>query len=372
LLPFLKTLSLTVNSCPPTHKGGTVLDLVFTCPTPATDMTATPLSISDHHLVFFLITLPIQPKNYLHVSLIHPNLHSISPSSVASCTLSSLPDTDFFSSLPLDIATDSFLSSLSSTMDLLCPLTTKPKKTSCPTPWLSEVMRSNRRELRSASYRTLLTKFSLEVTSAKTAFYKEKLQASAQDPRKLHNIFSSLLNPPAAPAPSSLTSNGFATFYDVKIKIIWQTFTSSPTMTTQHSRQSTTSLSSFSTLTEDEILQVIQSCNSTTCPLDPIPSTMLQTITQDHLQFINGSLTSGYVTTTFKQARVIPILKKPDLDPSDINNYRPVLLLSFLSKSLERTVFNQLSVYLSQNNLHDPNQSGFKAAHSTGTALLAV
>ncbi|KAI5620922.1 adhesion G protein-coupled receptor E2-like isoform X3, partial [Silurus asotus] len=51
---------------------------------------------------------------------------------------------------------------------------------------------------------------------------------------------------------------------------------------------------------------------------------------------------------------------------------RPVSLLSFLSKSLERTVFNQLSVYLSQNNLHDPNQSGFKTAHSTETALLAV
>ncbi|KAK3573201.1 hypothetical protein QTP86_015122, partial [Hemibagrus guttatus] len=62
---------------------------------------------------------------------------------------------------------------------------------------------------------------------------------------------------------------------------------------------------------------------------------------------INGTLTSGHVQTVFKKARVIPILKKPALDPSDISNYRP-------------------------NNLHDPNQSGFKAAHSTETALLEV
>ncbi|KAK3562669.1 hypothetical protein QTP86_005049 [Hemibagrus guttatus] len=103
---------------------------------------------------------------------------------------------------------------------------------------------------------------------------------------------------------------------------------------------------------------------------------MLQTISPDLLPFIttviNGSLTSGHVPTVFKKARVIPILKKPALDPSDISNYRLVSLLSFLSKILEHVVCNQLSEYLMQNNLHDPNQSGFKAAHSTETALLAV
>ncbi|KAK3552383.1 hypothetical protein QTP86_011263 [Hemibagrus guttatus] len=103
---------------------------------------------------------------------------------------------------------------------------------------------------------------------------------------------------------------------------------------------------------------------------------MLQTISTDLLPFIttviNASLTSGHVPTAFKKARVIPIPKKPALDPSDISNYRPVSLLSFLSKILERIVYNQLSDYLLQNNLHDPNQSGFKAAHSTETALLAV
>ncbi|KAK3565939.1 hypothetical protein QTP86_023259, partial [Hemibagrus guttatus] len=103
---------------------------------------------------------------------------------------------------------------------------------------------------------------------------------------------------------------------------------------------------------------------------------MFQTISPDLLPFIstviNGSITSGHIPTAFKKARVFPILKKPALDPSKISNYRPVSLLSFLSKILKRIVYNQLSDYLLQNNLHDPNQSGFKAAHSTETALLAV
>ncbi|KAK3572750.1 hypothetical protein QTP86_007042 [Hemibagrus guttatus] len=235
LLALLNSFSLSFNSCLPTHKEGNVLDLVFTHPSPATDMTVTPLHISDHHLVSFSITLPVLPKhNPQHLSLTRRNLHSISPSSVASYTLSSLPDHESFSSLPLDSATDTLLSSLSSTMDFLCPLSTIHRKNSSPAPWLSDVLRNNRRELRSAarkwkkskldtdltSYRTLLSKFSLDVTSAKTSFYKEKLETSAQDPRKLHNIFSSLLNPPAPPSPSSLTAEDFASFYTEKIERI--------------------------------------------------------------------------------------------------------------------------------------------------------
>ncbi|KAK3551148.1 hypothetical protein QTP70_013915, partial [Hemibagrus guttatus] len=165
------------------------------------------------------------------------------------------------------------------------------------------------------------------MTSAKTSFYKEKLETSAQDPRKLHNIFSSLLNPPAPPSPSSLTAEDFATFYTEKIERICQTFTSPPTSSTSHSQHSTTpSLMQLSTVAAEEVLQIIRSCNPTTCPLDPIPSSMLQTISPDLLPFITtvikGSLTSGHVPIVFKKARVISILKKPALDPSDISNYR--------------------------------------------------
>ncbi|KAK1794910.1 hypothetical protein P4O66_010108, partial [Electrophorus voltai] len=76
-----------------------------------------------------------------------------------------------------------------------------------------------------------------------------------------------------------------------------------------------------------EILQLLTSSNPLTCPLDPIPSTLFQTITRDLLPFIsviiNNSLSSGYVPTAFKTSRVVPILKKATLDSSSITNYRP-------------------------------------------------
>ncbi|KAK2899308.1 hypothetical protein Q8A73_012437 [Channa argus] len=81
---------------------------------------------------------------------------------------------------------------------------------------------------------------------------------------------------------------------------------------------------------------------------------------------------SGANPTSFKQALITPLLKKPSLDPSVVENYRLVSLLPFLAKTMERAVFNQLSDFISKNNLLDVNQSGFKRGHSTETTLLTV
>ncbi len=106
------------------------------------------------------------------------------------------------------------------------------------------------------------------------------------------------------------------------------------------------------------------------------PSHLLQAISPTLLpaltHIINTSLLTGIFPTAFKQARVIPLLKKPTLNTSLLGNYRPVSLLPFVAKTLERVVFNQLSLFLSQYNKLDAKQSGFRSGHSTETALLSV
>ena len=65
-------------------------------------------------------------------------------------------------------------------------------------------------------------------------------------------------------------------------------------------------------------------------------------------------------------------LKKSNLDPELLKNYRPVSNLPFLSKVLERVVFTQLKTHLETHNLLEPFQSAYRKCHSTEAAILRV
>ena len=81
---------------------------------------------------------------------------------------------------------------------------------------------------------------------------------------------------------------------------------------------------------------------------------------------------TGAFPTQFKHGVVTPIIKKKDLDPDILKNYRPITNLSFVSKVTERVVSNQLHQYLQVNNLYARMQSAYRPNHSTETALLRV
>ena len=61
------------------------------------------------------------------------------------------------------------------------------------------------------------------------------------------------------------------------------------------------------------------------------------------------SLSKGTVSKRFKQAVVIPLLKKPGLETNDLKHFRPVSNLPFISKVLEKIVLRQLQKHPSDN-----------------------
>ena len=74
---------------------------------------------------------------------------------------------------------------------------------------------------------------------------------------------------------------------------------------------------------------------------------------------INMSITTGTVPEEMKSARVRPIFKNNN--PLEVCHYRPVSILSIVSKILERSIFFQLNEFLTKNNLLYEYQSGFRA-----------
>ena len=85
---------------------------------------------------------------------------------------------------------------------------------------------------------------------------------------------------------------------------------------------------------------------------------------------INQSLFTGKFPDKLKVAKVIPLFKKDDKLVMD--NYRPVSLLTSVSKVFEKVAHRQLSNYFTNNSLFYKSQYGFRAEHSTEYASLEL
>ena len=92
---------------------------------------------------------------------------------------------------------------------------------------------------------------------------------------------------------------------------------------------------SFDNISESDVQNVIMSSSSKFCDLDPFPTHLLKQCLDVILpvltEILNDSLKSGIVPNIFKIAHVKPLLKRSNLDPDQLKNFRPVSNLPFLS-----------------------------------------
>jgi hypothetical protein len=126
-------------------------------------------------------------------------------------------------------------------------------------------------------------------------------------------------------------------------------------------------------VTEEFVYKELCSLNiSKSTGLDGIPARFLKDavpiLKVPVILLINLSISEGEVPDELKMAKVKPLFKKNDrLKPE---NYRPVSILSIVSKVLEKAVYKQLEKVLISNNLLFEFQSGFRSSYSTDSCLI--
>ena len=85
---------------------------------------------------------------------------------------------------------------------------------------------------------------------------------------------------------------------------------------------------------------------------------------------VNITFEQGEFPELLKTAKIIPTYKKGN--KTECNNYRPISLISNLSKILEKIMYTRLYSFLEQKNALYEHQFGFRNNHSTMHALMEI
>lgn len=128
--------------------------------------------------------------------------------------------------------------------------------------------------------------------------------------------------------------------------------------------------------TPKEISSILRSLKNKKAPgLDKIPNIALKNITKKAkillTKIINAILKFGIFPLCWKSASIVPVFK-PGKNPNLAESYRPISLLSSISKIAEKVILNRINKFLNQNNIIQNEQFGFRKGLSTDHALIRI
>ena len=205
--------------------------------------------------------------------------------------------------------------------------------------------------------------------------WSRTLSSNLRDPSVLWSKIGVLLNPPNTTSDSTFSADEFADFFQTKIDKIRRA-TSGVMPPVIEPRQIPT-ISGFKPVSAEEISKIIGASPSKHClQLDPVPTWLIKQLLPDLAETIakmcNMSLEEGIFPNSLKSTIVRPRLKKTNLDPEDMNSFRPISNLTFLSKTVKRAVAIRFVEHSELHKLLPHHHSAYRSSHSTETAVLAV
>ncbi|CAJ1061240.1 RNA-directed DNA polymerase from mobile element jockey [Xyrichtys novacula] len=390
LLNLIDSFNFVQSVSGSTHNLGHTLDLVLSHGLCVSNLVICDAVFSDHMPILF--DIPTQCPVKLRVPPKPRRMFNSSSPALFSSTYVGLCEDD--SAAPVCLDTEElvlrFHSTCLQTLDTIAPLKTRRTKPT-PEPWLNDVTRAARRECRRAERRwkkdslqvylgilkDSLRNYQRIVKAEKNKYFSELIAFNCNNPRALFKTINTVLEAPKSLGFDASTEicEKFLHFFSDKI-MSTRAFISQPSYDPSAPLHPSSVFSKFESVSLSILKDIVSHMKPSGSPADAIPPRLfkevLATIGPNVLNIVNCSLSSGTVPRDFKHAVVRPLLKKTGLDPSLCANFRPISNLPYLSKILEKVVYNQLLPFLEDNGITELFQSGFKALHSTESALLKV
>lgn len=250
-------------------------------------------------------------------------------------------------------------------------------------------LRKHWQKTKDRSCKTLINSLNREIQaltlSLKNNSWSKKLQSLTPSDNSLWRTVKSIRNK-TSPIPPLDSSNGKAFSDSDKANVLADSFSKSfslpqdnPDPNIESAVSKTIGLLPIKSppvtiIHPSEISKIIKSLKPLKAPgVDLIKNIHLKNLPHKAIilltKIFNGCLISGYFPVAWKVALVIPI-KKSGKDHSNPVNYRPISMLSAISKVLEKIILNRLSKF--HEKIIIPEQFGFRRHHSTVQQLTRI
>ena len=232
---------------------------------------------------------------------------------------------------------------------------------------------------------TLITELNKLIATTKALYYEnlgKKLNNPLLQTKTYWSILKTFYNGKKIPLiPPLLVNDKFVTDIKTKVDIFNKFFAEQCTPLKNDSKipinQIFLTQSRLSSLdfNEDEILKIIRALNIHKAHgHDDISIRMIKICDKSLLKpltilFQNSTKSSCY-PVIWKRSNIIPVHKTNDKQL--VKNYRPISLLPIFGKIFEKIIFDRLYNFLLQEELLNPNQSGFRPSESCVKQLIAI
>lgn len=298
LKALLQSYDMTQLVTSATHEHGHTLDVIISRASDNIEVSnpSADYFISDHCFVTCTLNKPRPPLSVKSIKFRKwRSLNKAEFTASITAIANNLPE-----SHDVDLLVNYFNDALLGTLDHHIPLKQKDIICRPEVPWYSIYLREFKRIRRTIEhihlkfktalstqiYKKTKNRYTVAVSSAKSEYYRGRVEAAEGNTKKLYSVVSDLLDRvqdnPLPPCSSDiLLANQFLDYFSekfekIRLELDNEQYSPSPLVDCANSTRVGSYLDEFTSLTEDEVGKIISNSKLTNCELDVIPASKLK------------------------------------------------------------------------------------------------